>query len=246
VAATFAACGTGNVGDSLAGMDANVLGRPDQPSGAAEALQKAEALRSTGKPVQALAELADAHRRFPGDTPITSAYGRVALLLGHDDIAAPLLAEAIEANPRDWRALSAQGVLESRKGRLPDARRALVSASQISAGEAVILNNLAVSHLLEGEGAAAESLLRQGLAARELRPRHAARLKRNLGLALALQGRFEEADKLAGERLPRDLASADAKRLRQLLGVSEVKVAAGSGWTTQIGVSQPRPEPALR
>jgi Flp pilus assembly protein TadD len=137
-------------------------------------------------------------------------------------------------------------VLESRKGRLPGARRALVSASQISAGEAVILNNLAVSHLLEGEPAAAASLLRQGLAARELSTRHAARLKRNLALALALQGRFEEADKLAGERLPRDLANADPKRLRQLLGLSEVKVAAGSGWTTQIAMPQPRAEPALR
>jgi Flp pilus assembly protein TadD len=212
---------------------------------AAVMLARAEELRAGGKPVQALSWLAEAHRRFPNDGAVASAYGRTALLLGHDAVAAPLLAQAIAANPRDWRAFSAQGVLDSRRGRLPDGRRALVKANMISASEAVILNNLAVSHLLEGKAEAAASLLRQGLASPELRPDYERRLKRNLAVALAVEGQFQEADRLAGERLPRDLAGADPARLAALMGVNEARLAAETGWKSQLAARE-REAPALQ
>jgi Flp pilus assembly protein TadD len=224
------ACSTS---DPLAESDDKSVRKADRPESATAALARADELRMGGKPIQALARLADAHGRFPQDPGIASAYGRVALLLGHDEVAGPLLAQAVAANPRDWRALSAQGVLESRRGRQPDARRAMTKATMVSASEAVILNNLAMSHMLEGKPAAAVSLLRQGLASPELRPQHEQRLKRNLALALAVQGRFEEADRLAGESMPRDLAHADAQRVRRLLGVTEPEKAADLGWQAQ-------------
>jgi Flp pilus assembly protein TadD len=210
------------------------------------ALVSAEALRRAGKPIEALSRLAEAHRRAPADAAIASAYGRMALLLGHDDLAGPLLAQAVAANPKDWRALSAQGVLDSRRGRLPDGRRALDQAKLISMGEAVILNNLAVSHLLEGKPAAAASLLRQGLASPELRPDYERRLRRNLALALAVEGRFAEADRLAGAPMPRDLAGADGQRLARLLGVNEAQLAALSGWKARIARSTPASARALQ
>ncbi len=242
----LAACSFDNTISDLARSETNGLEKSDQRESAASLLARAQALRARGSPIEALAALADAHRRFPSNAAVTSAYGRMALLLGHDEVAAPLLAEAIEVNPGDWRALSAQGVLESRKGRLPDGRKALVKASMISASEAVILNNLAVNDLLEGKPAAAVSLLRQGLASPELKPQNRRRLKRNLALALALEGNFAEADQLAGEKMPRDLGSADNQRLSRLLGVSEMKLAAESGWTAQIATSAPRQEPAVQ
>jgi Flp pilus assembly protein TadD len=246
LAAVLSGCSSdGMTLDAVSG-GAQPIRRPEQPENAAAALARAEELRAAGKPVQALARLADAHRRFPLDAGVVSAYGRVAVLLGHDELAAPLLAQAVAANPRDWRALSAQGVLESRRGRHADGRRALIKATMISASEAVLLNNLAVSHLLEGKPAAAASLLRQGLASPELRPEYEQRLKRNLGLALAVQGRFDEADRLAGETLPRDLAGADGRRLRRLLGVSETQLASGDGWKAQLANSVAAQAKALR
>jgi Flp pilus assembly protein TadD len=243
VAFLLSACS--HEGDSTATLGAAGMSRERKAESAAVMLARAEELRAAGKPIQALSRLAEAHQRYPDDAAIASAYGRVALLLGHDAVAAPLLAQAVAANPRDWRALSGQGVLESRRGRLPDARRALVQAHMVSAGEAVILNNLAVSHLLAGEVAAAASLLRQGLASPDLRPDHERRLKRNLALALAVEGRFVEADRLAGEKMPRDLAGADARRMQRLLGLSEAQLAAETGWKPQLATTA-RQVPALQ
>jgi Flp pilus assembly protein TadD len=230
----------------LTGAPTNAVQRPERAETAAAMLAGAEELRASGKPVQALARLAEARRRYPQDAAVASAYGRVALLLGHDALAAPLLAEAMAADPRDWRALSAQGVLESRSGRLPEGRRALAKANTISSSEAAILNNLAVNNLLGGNPAAAISLLRQGLAAPALKPEHQRRLKRNLALALATQGQFEEADYLAGEAMPRDLAGADARRMQRILGVSAAPLAAEAGWKAQLATSATPQKPALQ
>jgi Flp pilus assembly protein TadD len=221
-----------------------------QPGGrtmsAAAMLGRAEELRGKGEPAAALSLLIDAHRRFPNDAAITSAYGRLALQLGHDDMAVSLLEQAIAADPADWRALSAMGVLESRSGRLPDGRRTLILASKLSASEAVILNNLAVSHMLDGKPGAAVSLIRQGLAAPGLRASHEQRLKRNLALAMAMQGRFQEAEKLAGETLPRELANGDMAALRRLLGVNATGLAGDAGWQAQIADASPPLRPALQ
>jgi Flp pilus assembly protein TadD len=219
----------------------------DQPGEAAGLLNRAEELRARGELVAALSVLSEAQRRFPKNAGVLSAYGRTALALGHDDLAAPLLERAVASNPGDWRALSAKGVLEARRGKLPDGQRYLAKARPLSAGDAVILNNLAVSHLLEGKPAAAASLLRQALAAPGLRSRHERRLKRNLALALALQGRLAEAESLAGEKLPRKLAEGDMGTLRRLLGVSDPHPAGpASGWTPRIATTAQPDQPAFR
>jgi Flp pilus assembly protein TadD len=213
---------------------------------AAGVLRRADELRGKGESIAALSLLTEAHRRDPADPAIASSYGRLALQLGHDEMAAPALDRAISANPEDWRALSAKGVLESRRGHFPDGRRALTQANKLSASEAVILNNLAVSHLLDGKPGAAISLLRQGLAAPGLRSPHERRLTRNLALAMAMEGRFEEAQRLAGEKLPRELASGDTALLRRLVGVSPTERHAGAGWQAQIADASRPPRPAVQ
>jgi len=220
--------------------------QPDHGASASAMLQQAGELRGKAEPMAALSLLTEAHRRFPDDAAIASAYGRLALALGHDEMAAPLLDQAIAAAPEDWRALSAKGVLEARRGRLPDGRAALMQASRISASEIVIVNNLAISHLLDGKPGAAVSLLRQGLAMRDLRPSHERRLRRNLALALAMQGHFEEAETLAGEKLPRALASGDMSVLRRLVGVNPPVLAGATGWQAQIAEASRPARPAVR
>lgn len=88
-------------------------------------------------------------------------------------------------------------------------------------GNAVALNNLAVSHLARGETTAAAPLLRQALASPALKPQHRLRAQRNLALALAIEGRFDEADALAGAEMPRELFHADAAAIRRFLGLTD-------------------------
>jgi Flp pilus assembly protein TadD len=104
LAAALSGCSSDRASLDAASGGAQPIRRPEQPENAAAALARAEELRAAGKPVQALARLADANRRLPQDAGLASAYGRVAVLLGHDELAAPLLAQAVAANPRDWRA----------------------------------------------------------------------------------------------------------------------------------------------
>lgn len=199
-------------------------------SSPAEALQRAEALRLSGADVEALGVLAAAYLRYPRHDGIQSAYGRLALAMGHDELAAGLLAKAVASDPEDWRALSAQGVLEWRSGRLSEARSSLSKANTVSAEDSAALNNLAVSYLLDDRTAEAASLLRQALASPSLKPAHAGRIRRNLAVALAVQGDFTEADRLAQAKLPRSLKQAGAGAIRRFMSISDTPPNRPAGW----------------
>lgn len=195
-----------------------------------EALRTAKTLRDSGAYHEALQVLARAHRRYPDNAAITSAYGRLALLGGDDERAEHLLLKAVAANPDDWQALSALGVLESRKGQQASAHAALGKANAISKGEAITLNNLAISRLLANKPETAIVLLRQALRFSSLKPAYARRIRRNLALALAVTGRFAEAEMLAGEHLPRNLEHARPAIIRRFLKMGEGKKGVPSHW----------------
>ena len=197
------------------------------------ALELASSLQAAGEAPQALAVLAEAYRRYPGNAEIASSYGRLALATGQDQLASRLLTEAIAANPQDWRALSASAVLDRRAGRLPAAREALIRASGLSSGDPVVLNNLGVSALLDGRAEEAAALFRQALASPSLKPAHASRIKRNLAVALAVAGHFDVADRLAGKPMPRALKNAGAETVAQFMGLGGRSVAQAAGWSAR-------------
>ncbi len=184
------------------------------------ALRAAEALRAAGANAAAMAVAAGAYRRFPHNPAVASAYGRLALINGDHALAARLLKDVTAAVPDDWCALSALGVLDSRSGRTGEGRRALARARATSGGNAVALNNLAVSCLLDGKPEEAVALLHHALASPLIKPAHRQRMTRNLALALAMEGRFDEADALAGRPMPRELRHASAAAIRRFMGLN--------------------------
>jgi len=200
-----------------------------------EALRRAEALRITGANAEALAILAEAHERFPKHGGVQSAYGRLALALGYDELAEGLLEAAIVSDPGDWRALSAQGVLEWRGGKASEARGALTKAKTASADDSAVLNNLGVGYLLEGRATQAITLLRQALASPSLNPAHAGRIRRNLAVALAVDGKFAEADALARAKLPRSLRNASPSAIRRFMHINgDPAHPRGAGWEPRL------------
>lgn len=203
-------------------------------SSAGEALQRADSLRARGAEAEAFALLAAAHRRYPRDAPILSAYARQAVLMGEDELAEPLLKRALAAEPGDWRALSAQGVLDERSGQQAEGRGTLLLARSVSAQQAAVLNNLGVSYLLEGRAAEAAGLLRQALASPTLKPAHAARMKRNLAVAVAVGGDFALAERLAGEKLPQSLKQANGEAIARFMGLPPRRPAQAGGWTARL------------
>jgi Flp pilus assembly protein TadD len=75
------------------------------------------------------------------------------------------------------------------------------------------MTNMGVSHLMAGEPAEAEAVLRQASQLGGAPPE----ARQNLAIALALQGRFDEAEQIERVDLPPTQAAANMVYLRGLL-----------------------------
>lgn len=203
------------------------------------ALNLARSLRQSGAQGEALSVLASAHRRFPASKAILSAYGRQAAITGNDELAMRLLARAIAADREDWRALSAYAVIARRQGRDEEARQAFAQARAVSGANTASLNNLGMFHLLEGRASDAAEIFRQALIAPNLDKAHLLLVKRNLAIALAVEGDFETADRLAGFALPRELKNADASQIAAFMGVNHSGAGGNSSWTPRVADASP-------
>ncbi len=100
------------------------------------------------------------------------------------------LERAVEIDPQSPKARAALGVSLDQLGRRDEALVHLEAARALRPHDARILNNLAVAYLRAGEPERAEALLRAALREDD---NDAALRSNNLGMALAMQGRFDEA-----------------------------------------------------
>lgn len=179
-----------------------------------EAAQRfSEALRRGGRADRAAEVAGEALGRFPEDRQLMMTYGLAQVAAGHPQDALRPLASIAGADARDWRSRSALGAALDQLGRFPEARRAYQEALAIAPDNAAVLTNLGVSHLMAGEPADAEAALRQAVA----KPNAPAEARQNLAIALALQGRFDEAEQLERVDLPPNEAAANMTYLRGLL-----------------------------
>jgi Flp pilus assembly protein TadD len=179
-----------------------------------EAAQRfAEALRQGGRNERAVQTATEALRRFPEDRPLLLTYGLAQLANGNAQGALRPLALVAAADAQNWRSRSALGVAFDQLGRYTEARQAYQEALTIQPNDPGILTNLGMSHLISGEPAEAEEVLRQAAALPGAPPQ--ARL--NLAVAVALQGRFDEAEQLERSDLPPAVVQANMAYLRSLL-----------------------------
>lgn len=198
------------------------------------ALELARSLQQTGASAEAFSVLVRAHARYPQSQAILSAYGRQAALLGRDMLALRLLERAIEADPEDWRALSAYAVAAGRQGYDKEARQAFAQARAVSGANTASLNNLGMFYLLEGRANDAAAIFRQALTAVDMDKSHSLLVKRNLAIALAVQGDFKTADRLTGFALPRELENADRQQIAAFMGVAAPVITEELGWKARL------------
>ena len=103
--------------------------------------------------------------------------------------------------------------IHDQMGNTQQARDLYNQALRIAPDEPSLLNNLAMSYLLEGEAKEAESVLRRAAAS----PKADSRIRQNLALAIGLQGRFQEAEQIAKRELSPEQAQANVAYLRSML-----------------------------
>jgi Flp pilus assembly protein TadD len=177
------------------------------------ALRYAVALRHIGQRNQAVAVLEQCAMLNPKNRAVLGAYGRALADSGNYAQALEMLNRAHSPDQPDWRILSVQGAVLDQMGRPEEARQYYESALRIAPDEPSVLSNLGLSYALARDLPRAEETLRRAIG----REGADVRVRQNLALVIGLQGRFEEAEKMARADMPPEEAAANVAYLRQML-----------------------------
>lgn len=200
---------------SVPRQNAEAWGRrfESNPSDREAAIGYAQALRANGQTAQAVAVLQRAVLQNPRDGMVASAYGKALAANGDFQEALKVIRRSTDPTAPDWRLLSAEAAIQDQLGNPTEARRIYFEALKIAPNEPTILNNLGLSYVLTNELPAAEKVLRQAVAS----PQADARVRQNLALALGLQGKFAEAEKVATAALPPAEAAENMAYLKTMM-----------------------------
>lgn len=170
-------------------------------------------LRMTGKDDQALAVVRKLVIHHPEDNQILTAYAKALAATGNLKQALGAIEKAQRPEQPDWQLLSAKGAILDQLNRSDEARIQYREALDIVPNEPTVLSNLGMSYVLSNDLPAAETYLRKAIA----HPGADSRVRQNLALVIGLQGRFDEAEKIAAAELPENEAKANISYLRDML-----------------------------
>jgi Flp pilus assembly protein TadD len=180
------------------------------------ALKYARVLRAIGSSPRASEVAAQALNLKQDDVELTLIYAQSSLDQGKAEDAATALARVEPAAQNDWRMLSIIGVTMDSLDQHKPAQDYYKRALALSPDNPKILSNLGLSYALEGKAGLAEETLRRALT----HPEADARVKLNLMLVLGVQGKFDEAEKIAGPETPQALVESNKEYFRTLLSPS--------------------------
>lgn len=171
-----------------------------------------ESLGQTDKQMEVYASLMSSN---PNNTKLAGLYGRKLVAAGRSAPAIPILQQATSAPGADWRLYSALGSAYDQQGLYQKAREQYNIALSRDPDNLIVLNNLGMSHALEGNLKEAEATLRRADALP--RSRTEPRIRQNLALVVGLQGRFEESRQIASQDLPAEQVEANMSYLQKML-----------------------------
>jgi Flp pilus assembly protein TadD len=171
----------------------------------------ARALRALGRYGEAAAVMQGAAVRAPNDYEVLGAYGKALADSGRLAQAKEVLAHAYSPDRPDWTIMSVQGAVADELGDHPGARAFYRDALTIAPGEPSILNNLGLSYVLTKQLPQAEAALREANA----NPRADARVRDNLALVLALEGKTAKARAVSGKDASAQAPAVDARAARR-------------------------------
>lgn len=231
LAASVAGCGTsklttGSIGRSsgkpLETMSAGELHKATialgqsyakSPNDKRIAMNYAAALQMDGDVDQSLAVMRKLAIALPKDRDVLAAYGKALAANGQFEPALDAVRRAQTPEYPDWKLVSAEAAILDQLGQRDEARQNYRKALDLKPNEPSILSNLGMSYVLEGDLRTAETYMRS--AAQQ--PNADSRVRQNLALVVGLQGRFDEAEKIASQELSAEQAQANVTYLRQML-----------------------------
>jgi Flp pilus assembly protein TadD len=179
-------------------------------------LKFSRVLRSIGSSARSSEVAAQALTMKPADLELTMIYAQASLDQGKPEDAANALARAEGEGLNNWLFLSIVGVTMDSLDQHSAAQDYYRKALAISPDNPKILSNLAISYTLDGKAGLGEETLRHAI---DL-PNADSRVKQNLVMVLGVQGKFDEAEKLAGSDLPKALVEANRDYFHSMLNPS--------------------------
>ncbi|MDP3737166.1 MAG: hypothetical protein Q8R02_07245 [Hyphomonadaceae bacterium] len=180
------------------------------------ALKLSQVLRAIGSSPRSSEISAQALAMKPGDVELSLIYAQASLDQGKAEDAATALARAEAEGQNDWRFLSIIGVTMDSLDQHTPAQDYYTRALALSPNNPKILSNLGLSYALDGKPGLAEDTLRRAI----LLPDADSRVKQNLILVLGVQGKFDEAEKIAGNDLPKALIESNRDYFKSMLNAS--------------------------
>jgi Flp pilus assembly protein TadD len=206
---------TGSIYSNAAPRDNDALAARYRanPRDGDNAIRYAAVLRANNQRAQAAAVLETASIHNPSNPALLGAYGRALADTGNFKQALDVLQRAHSPDQPDWRILSVQGAVLDQMGRHEEAQRHYASALRIVPDEPSVLSNLGLSYALSKDLKRAEETLRRASA----RGNGDKRVRQNLALVVGLQGRLQEAEKIAQTDLPPDQAAENIAYLRRVV-----------------------------
>ncbi|MBS3649738.1 tetratricopeptide repeat protein [Pseudaminobacter sp. 19-2017] len=177
------------------------------------ALRYATVLQMQGETDQSLAVMRKLVIDHPKDRPVLAAYGKSLAAAGQLEPALDAIRRAQTPEYPDWKLLSAEGAILDQIGKKAEARELYRKALDLKPNEPSVLSNLGMSYVLEGDLKTAETYMRDAMNA----PGADSRVRQNYALVIGLQGRFDEAEKIASQELSPDQAKANVAYLRSML-----------------------------
>ena len=185
------------------------------PKNVNKGLAYADGLESVGQKDQALDVYKKLVQADPANAKLAGVYGRKLVAGGKSEQAIPVLESAEQQGDTDWRVMSALGSAYDQQGLYAKAREQYSKALVADPQNFTVMNNLAMSYALEGNLKESEKELR----AADALPRSSTepRIRQNLALVVGLQGRFDEATKLAQQDLPPAQVQENMAYLKKML-----------------------------
>lgn len=173
-----------------------------------------QALRAMGRHAEAVEAVGRALIAHPDAPDALLEMARAQIERGQGFYAIEPARHAAALNPLDWRPQSLLGVAYEQAKRDDEALSAHRHAVALAPNEAAPRANLAMHLAGKGDLAGAEALLRVAVA----QPSATLQIRQNLTLVVGLQGRLDEAEKLARQDLPPETVDNNLAWLRAATG----------------------------
>ncbi len=176
-------------------------------------IEYARALRALTRYNEAVAVIQTAAIKAPKDFDVLGEYGKALADAGQLTQAKDVLSHAYTPDDPRWDVMSVRGAVADRLGDYMTAMQFYRDALKIAPGEPSVLTNMGLSLALAKKLPEAEDALRQAVAS----PKADARMRGDLALVLALEGKFSDAETVGRADLSPDAARANVEAIRQMI-----------------------------